>query len=63
MLVLGPGLSGFIRALNALKAAPTGVSPDENARILEDFANARRRAWLIREGRLNPLSAYLDGVQ
>lgn len=47
---------GFSRALAALLSAPSGVSPSEERQIKQEFALARRRARLIVEGVLDPLS-------
>jgi hypothetical protein len=47
---------GFSRALAALLSGPSGVSPAEEKQIKDDFALARKRARLIVEGVLDPLS-------
>jgi hypothetical protein len=47
---------GFTRALAALLTGPSGVSPWEELQIKHEFALARRRAKLIVEGVLDPLS-------
>lgn len=47
---------GFNRALAALLSKPSGVLPWEEQQIQYEFAMARRRARLIAEGIVDPLS-------
>jgi hypothetical protein len=55
-LTLESTAEGFNRALAALLSKPSGVSPWEERQIKHEFALARRRARLIAEGIVDPLS-------